>query len=165
MNEEINPNNLNTEANIPIVSILILLTIILIIIIPMTLKLNKGLFIIGFIAAVLIMNLLLTFFKVLYHDNSWYTQQYKYNTSHIYNEAFKDVVNDTKNGFYYYIDTAYRSVANSFTYDRIKDNTKYVFSSIYESIKYVCRPIGKGIKYIFIGEPASKYQPKRKKHS
>ena len=58
---------------------------------------------------ILLMNLSLTFFKVLYYDNSWYTQEYKYNNSHIYKEEINDVYNDTKIGFYYYIDAAYHS--------------------------------------------------------
>ena len=165
MNTEDISNNEETVITIPIINILIILTIILILILPSMLKLNKGLFIIGFIAAVLIMNLFLTFFKVLYYDNSWYTQQYQYNTSHIYNEALKDIVKDTKTDFYYYFDAAYHSVINSFTYVNIKDNTQYVFSSFYESIKFVLRPFGKGFKYIFYGEPKSKYIPKRKKYS
>ena len=164
MNEDINPNNENGEINIPIFNILIVLTLIFIFFIPSLLKLNKGLFVIGFIIAVLIMNLLLTFFKVLYYDNSWYTQPYKSNNTYIYNEALKDVANKTKNGFYYYINATYHSAANSLKYENIKDNTKYVFNSIYETMKYVFRPFVKGFKYIFIGEPKSAYIPKRKKY-
>ena len=87
------------QIEIPIVNILIIITVIFILIIPSMLKLNKALFIFGFIMAVLIMNFLLTFFKVLYYDNSWYTCKYQYNNSYVYKEALNDVVNDTKNGF------------------------------------------------------------------
>ena len=161
MSEDVNAENENT-IDIPIVNILIFLTILLILITPSMLKLNKCLFIIGFIIAILLMNLSLTFFKVLYYDNSWYTQEYKYNNSHIYKEAINDVYNDTKIGFYYYIDAAYHSFSNSLTYNNIKDNTKYVCSSIYQ---YIFRPIGNGIKYIVYGEPKAHYKPKRKKYS
>ena len=160
MSEEINISKEN-QIPFPIINVLIIITIILILIIPSMLKLNKGFFIIGFIVAVLVMNLVLTFFKVLYYDNSWYTQQYQYKNDHLYKEALNDVVNDTKKGFYYYVDSAYHSVWNSFSYSNIKDNTKYVCSSIYESIKYV----GRGIKSIFQGEPKENYIPKRKKYS
>ena len=161
MSESIISENEST-INIPIINILIFLTLLLILITPSILKLNKYLFIIGFIIAVLIMNLLLTFFKVLYYDNSWYTQEYKYNNSHIYKESIDDVYNDTKAGFYYYIDTAYHSVYNSLTYNNIKDNTIYICSSIYY---YIFKPIGNGIKYIFYGEPKANYKPTRKKYS
>ena len=70
MSEDVNAKNENT-IDIPIVNILIFLTILLILITPSMLKLNKCLFIIGFIIAILLMNLSLTFFKVLYYDNSW----------------------------------------------------------------------------------------------
>ena len=73
MSEEINISKEN-QIPFPIINVLIIMTIILILIIPSMLKLNKGFFIIGFIVAVLVMNLVLTFFKVLYYDNSWYTQ-------------------------------------------------------------------------------------------
>ena len=162
--EEVN-TNIKSQLEIPIVNILIILTVIFILIIPSMLKLNKLSFIIGFIAAVLIMNFLLTFFKVLYYDNSWYTQQYHYNNSHIYEEAINDVVNDTKNGFYYYVEAAYHSVGNSLSCNNIKENTKYVFGSIYETIKYYLSPIGRGIKSIFYGEPKSNYNTTRKKYS
>ena len=160
MSEEINISKEN-QIPFPIINALIIMAIILILIIPSMLKLNKGFFIIGFIVAVLVMNLVLTFFKVLYYDNSWYTQQYQYKNDHLYKEALNDVVNDTKKGFYYYVDSAYHSVWNSFSYSNIKDNAKYVCSSIYESIKYV----GRGIKSIFQGEPKENYIPKRKKYS
>ena len=164
MNDEINPNNENAEMNIPIFNILIVLTLIFIFFIPSLLKLNKGLFVIGFIIAVLIMNLLLTFFKVLYHDKSYYTQPYNYNKSHIYNEAWKDVANNTKNGFYYYINATYHSAANSLRYENIKDNDKYFFKYNYETMKYVFRNIVKEFKYIYIAEPKSKYITKKKKY-
>ena len=145
-----NPNS-EEEKNIlfPVINVLIILTIILILMLPSILKLNKGCFIIGFIIAVFIMNLLLTFFKVLYYDNSWYTQKYQYNNSDIYKEAINDVVDDTKKGFYYYIDEVY----NSF-------EIKNFFSSIYNKF---FKPIGKGIKYIFYREPKSSYKPTRQK--
>ena len=64
------PNQINSSKEnqipFPIINALIIMTIILILIIPSMLKLNKGFFIIGFIVAVLFMNLILTFFKVLY---------------------------------------------------------------------------------------------------
>ena len=160
MTDKSNPQ-VNTDIPFPIINILIILTILLILIVPSMLKLNKGCFIVGFIIAVLIMNLSLTFFKVLYYDNSWYTQQYQYNNSYVYKEALNDVVNDTKNGFYYYMSEAYHAVGNSFKYHNIKDNTIYVFSTIYN---YTLKPIGKGIKHIFYGEPKSNYKTTRQKH-
>ena len=146
--------------SIPIVNILIILTLLFIFITPSMLKLNKYLFIIGFIIAVLLMNLSLTFFKVLYYDNSWYTQEYKYNNSHIYKESINDVYNNTKFGFYYYFEAAYHSISNSLTYNNIKDNTKYVCGSIYQ---YIFKPIGNGIKYCFYGIPKSDYKTTRTK--
>ena len=160
MSEEVNSVNENT-IHFPIVNFFIFLTFLLILITPSMLKLNKYLFIIGFIIAVLIMNLSLTFIKVLYYDNSWYTQEYKYNNTYIYKEAINDVYNDTKYGFYYYIDTIYQSVSNSLTYNNIKDNTKFLCGSFYE---YILRPIGHGIKYIFYGEPKANYRTRRKKY-
>ena len=164
MSEEINLSNRN-QVSFPIINVLIILTIVLILIIPPMLKLNKGFFIIGFILSVLIMNLILTFFKVLYYDNSWYTQQYQYKDDHLYKEAINDVFNDTKKGFYYYVDAAYHSVRNSFSYNNIKDNGKYIGSSIYESIKNLFSSIGRGIKYIFIREPKSNYETTRTKYA
>ena len=161
MSEGFNSENEST-IDIPIVNILIFLTILLILITPSMLKLNKFLFIIGFIIAILLMNLLLTFFKVLYYDNSWYTQEYKYNNSNIYKEAINDVYNDTKTGFYYYIDVAYHSFFSSLTYNNIKDNTKYVCGSIFQ---YIFKPIGKGIKYIFYGKPKADYNTTRTKYT
>ena len=165
MSEDEDNTSFENQIEIPIVNILIIITVIFMLIIPSMLKLNKISFIIGFIAAVLIMNFFLTFFKVLYFDNSWYTCKYQYNNSHIYKEALNDVVNDTKKGFYYYVNTAYHSIGNSLSYNNIKDNTKYVFGSIYESIKYIFSPIGRGIKSIFYGEPKSNYKTTRKKYS
>ena len=165
MSEDEDNTSFENQIEIPIVNILIIITVIFMLIIPSMLKLNKISFIIGFIAAVLIMNFVLTFFKVLYYDNSWYTCKYQYNNSYIYKEALNDVVNDTKKGFYYYVDTAYHSIGNSLSYNNIKDNTKYVFGSIYESIKYIFSPIGRGIKSIFYGEPKSNYKTTRKKYS
>ena len=164
MSEEDVNTNFEYQIQVPIVNILIIITFIFILIIPSMLRLNKVSFIIGFIVAVLIMNFILTFFKVLYYDNSWYTCKYQYNNSYIYKEAINNVVNDTKNGFYYYMDAAYHSVGNSLSYNNIKENTKYVFGSIYESIKYVFSPIGRGIKSIFYGEPKSSYNTTRKKY-
>ena len=155
------PNQINSSKEnqilFPIINALIIMTIILILIIPSMLKLNKGFFIFGFIVVVLVMNLILTFFKVLYYDNSWYIQQYQYKNDHLYKEAINDVVNDTKKGFYYYVDSASHSIWNSLSYSNIKDNTKYACSSIYESIKYV----GRGIKSFFIGQPKANYIPTR----
>ena len=159
MSEQINMDN-DIEISLPIVDILIVITILFILFIPSMLKLNKFLFVIGFIIAVLVMHLFLTFFKVLYYDNSWYSQKYQYNKSHIYQEALNDVVNDTKSNFYYLIQTSYQSL----TFENVVDNSKYIFGTLYDSIKFIVRPIGNGIKYVFYGESKSKYIPKRNKY-
>ena len=159
MSEQINMDD-EFETSLPIVDILIIITIIFILFIPSILKLNKYLFILGFIIAVLVMNLFLTFFKVLYYDNSWYSQKYQYNNSDIYKETFNDIVNDTKSNFYYLIQASYQSL----TFDNIKDNSKYIFGTLYDSIKFIVRPIGKGIKYVFYGESKANYKPKRIKY-
>jgi len=39
------------------------------------------------IIAIVIMNFIITYLKVLYYDNSWYTEKYQYNKSHIYKET------------------------------------------------------------------------------
>ena len=159
MSEQINMDD-ELETSLPIVDILIIITIIFILFIPSILKLNKYLFIVGFIIAVLVMNLFLTFFKVLYYDNSWYSQKYQYNNSDIYKETFNDIVNDTKSNFYYLIQASYQSL----TFDNIKDNSIYIFGTLYDSIKFIVRPIGKGIKYVFYGESKANYKPKRIKY-
>ena len=159
MSEQVNMDD-EFETSFPIVDILIIITIIFILFIPSILKLNKYLFIVGFIIAVLVMNLFLTFFKVLYYDNSWYSQKYQYNNSDIYKETFNDIVNDTKSNFYYLIQASYQSL----TFDNIKDNSKYIFGTLYDSIKFIVRPIGKGIKYVFYGESKANYKPKRIKY-
>ena len=159
MSEQINIDD-DIETSLPIVDILIIITILFILFIPSILKLNKYLFVVGFIIAVLVMNLFLTFFKVLYYDNSWYSQKYQYNNSHIYKEAFNDIVNDTKSNLYYLLQVPYQSL----TYDNIKDNSIYIFGTLYDSIKFIVRPIGKGIKYVFYGESKSNYKPKRIKY-
>ena len=159
MSEQINMDD-ELETSLPIVDILIIITIIFILFIPSILKLNKYLFVVGFIIAVLVMNLFLTFFKVLYYDNSWYSQKYQYNNSHIYKETFNDIVNETKSNFYYLIQASYQSL----TFDNIKDNSKYIFGTLYDSIKFIVRPIGKGIKFVFYGESKSNYKPKRIKY-
>ena len=159
MSEQINMDD-EFETSLPIVDILIIITIIFILFIPSILKLNKYLFVVGFIIAVLVMNLFLTFFKVLYYDNSWYSQKYQYNNSDIYKETFNDIVNDTKSNFYYLIQASYQSL----TFDNIKDNSKYIFGTLYDSIKFIVRPIGKGIKYVFYGESKANYKPKRIKY-
>ena len=159
MSEQINMDD-EFETSLPIVDILIIITIIFILFIPSILKLNKYLFVVGFIIAVLVMNLFLTFFKVLYYDNSWYSQKYQYNNSDIYKETFNDIVNDTKSNFYYLMQASYQSL----TYDNIKDNSIYIFGTLYDSIKFIVRPIGKGIKYVFYGESKSNYKPKRIKY-
>lgn len=159
MSEQINMDD-EFETSLPIVDILIIITIIFILFIPSILKLNKYLFILGFIIAVLVMNLFLTFFKVLYYDNSWYSQKYQYNNSDIYKETFNDIVNETKSNFYYLIQASYQSL----TFDNIKDNSKYIFGTLYDSIKFIVRPIGKGIKYVFYGESKANYKPKRIKY-
>jgi hypothetical protein len=159
MSEQVNMDD-EFETSFPIVDILIIITIIFILFIPSILKLNKYLFILGFIIAVLVMNLFLTFFKVLYYDNSWYSQKYQYNNSDIYKETFNDIVNETKSNFYYLIQASYQSL----TFDNIKDNSKYIFGTLYDSIKFIVRPIGKGIKYVFYGESKANYKPKRIKY-
>ena len=159
MSEQINMDD-EFETSLPIIDILIIITIIFILFIPSILKLNKYLFVVGFIIAVLVMNLFLTFFKVLYYDNSWYSQKYQYNNSDIYKETFNDIVNDTKTNFYYFIQASYQSL----TFDNIKDNSKYIFGTLYDSIKFIVRPIGKGIKYVFYGESKANYKPKRIKY-
>jgi energy-coupling factor transporter transmembrane protein EcfT len=159
MSEQINMDD-ELETSLPIVDILIIITIIFILFIPSLLKLNKYLFVIGFIIAVLVMNLFLTFFKVLYYDNSWYSQKYQYNNSDIYKETFNDIVNDTKSNFYYLMQASYQSL----TFDNIKDNSIYIFGTLYDSIKFIVRPIGKGIKYVFYGESKANYKPKRIKY-
>jgi hypothetical protein len=159
MSEQINIDD-DIETSLPIVDILIIITILFILFIPSILKLNKYLFVVGFIIAVLVMNLFLTFFKVLYYDNSWYSQKYQYNNSHIYKETFNDIVNDTKSNFYYLMQASYQSL----TYDNIKDNSIYIFGTLYDSIKFIVSPIGKGIKYVFYGESKSNYKPKRNKY-
>jgi energy-coupling factor transporter transmembrane protein EcfT len=159
MSEQVNMDD-EFETSFPIVDILIIITIIFILFIPSLLKLNKYLFVIGFIIAVLVMNLFLTFFKVLYYDNSWYSQKYQYNNSDIYKETFNDIVNDTKSNFYYLMQASYQSL----TFDNIKDNSIYIFGTLYDSIKFIVRPIGKGIKYVFYGESKANYKPKRIKY-
>jgi hypothetical protein len=159
MSEQVNMDD-EFETSFPIVDILIIITIIFILFIPSLLKLNKYLFVIGFIIAVLVMNLFLTFFKVLYYDNSWYSQKYQYNNSDIYKETFNDIVNDTKSNFYYLMQASYQSL----TFDHIKDNSIYIFGTLYDSIKFIVRPIGKGIKYVFYGESKANYKPKRIKY-
>ena len=149
------------EIPFPIINVLIILSITFILIAPSMLKLNKGCYIIGIILAVLLMNFTLSFFKVLYYDNSWYSQQFQYNNTYVYKEALNDVVNDTKNGFYYYMSEAYHAIGDSFTFYNIKDNTIYVFRTIYN---YTLKPIGKGFKYVFYGQPKSNYKTTRHKN-
>ena len=100
-------------------------TIILAILIPKIFKLNKTSFILGFIIPILLINFLVMFFRIYYIDNSWYTEQYHFNNTYIYKEAFKDIFRD------------------------IKEGIKIGFVNIFESINdHIFRPIGNGIKSI-----------------
>ena len=133
MNNEIDSDN-DLQIPVPIFNIILFIFSLFFILIPSLLKLNKCLYCTGFIIAIVIMNFIITYHKVLYYDNSWYTQKYQYNKSHIYKETIN------------------KSSFNNF------------ISSTYNGMKYILSPLGKGIKFIFYGEPKSRYRPKRKKY-
>ena len=133
MNNETDSDN-DLQIPVPFFDFILIIIFIIIILIPSLLKLNKYLYFTGFIIAIVIMNFIITYLKVLYYDNSWYSEKYQYNKSHIYKETIN------------------KSSFNNF------------ISSTYNGMKYILSPLGKGIKFIFYGEPKSRYKPKRKKY-
>ena len=144
-------NNLDNGISIPVsvFDIFLFILFLIILLFPSIFKLNRKVFLISFIIAIIIIKFLLTFYNVLYYNNSWYTQKYDYNKSHIYKEALNEVYNNTKNNLNYFR----HYIHNSFTYNKIRDNTKYILYSTYNSIKYISSPIVQRIKSIFYGKP------------
>ena len=144
MSEEINTNDdINIkQTSFPFFSLTLIFTLILCLIFPSRLKLNKKFYILGIAVSAFFMNLLFSYFKVLYYDNSWYTQEYQYNKSHAYDQGYREII-----------------------YDNQKDIDKSVSGSIYDAVKNAFIYIGKGIKFIFYGESKSNYVPMRKKYS
>ena len=136
------------------INISLIITILLIIILPSVIKMNKGYFWVGIIISFFLMNILITFDKVLNYDNSWYTQKYEYNSSYVYNQAINDLYNSTKRKFSDYTNATYYSIKNSFNFTNIKENAGYLFNSI-----------GNGIKNLFQRKPKAEYKPQRKKYS
>ena len=148
MSEEMTSNDEGSYSNF-IINIMICTSIFLMVSVPLRLKLNKWAYFIGIIISMFLINFGFTFYKVLHYDNSWYTQRYHYNTSHLTEEAANDIFNNMKEGFFSF-----------FTYGNIKNNTKNFVGYIYGPMK----GIGKGIKNFFIGEPKCCYRTTRKRH-
>ena len=167
MPKEINSNKDGDIKYIafPYFKLAFIFTVILCFIIPSRLKLNKMIFFIGIAISILITNLLFTYYKVLYYDNSWYTQEYHYNKSHAYDQGIKDIINETTKGINYYTKKSYNTDQNTLYSDNEIKKDKNYLGCIYESIKYIFTTIGEKIKYIFYGESKANYVPMRKNNS
>ena len=145
--------------------IMLLITLFIFLYVPSYLKINSKLFIISFIISAFITNFILTYIKILYFDNTWYTQKYDPNKKYIYKKAFDDIVKDSENNLNYYKTATLDAISNALTFENLKENSKIAFSSLVNAIKYVFSPIGKGlskVKNLIIGEPKKNYPNSRK---
>ena len=154
----------SSSSFLPLI-IMLLIILLIFLYIPSYLKVNSKLFIISFIISALITNFILTYIKILYFDNTWYTQKYVPNNNQIYKKAFDDIIKDSENNLNYYKNATIDAISNALTLENLKENSKIAFSSLVKVIKFVFSPLEKGficIKNYIVGEPKKNYPNSRK---
>ena len=164
---DVSQENTVVDSSTSIIPLLIMLfiTLFIFLYVPSYLKINSKVFIISFIISVFITNFILTYIKILYFDNTWYTQKYYPNNKEMYKKAFDDIVKDSENKLNDYKTATIDTISNALTFENLKENSKIAINSLFNVIKFVFSPIGKGlscVKNLIIGEPKKNYPNTRK---